>query len=356
MEEIRTSNKKPIIERIAIILAFTLIFVGLLFIAFKLYFKLPHSEYYSHSTVSFEIPGTNDGFIAQGLTYSAEDRQYLVSGYMKDGSPSPVILVGEDDKSSKSVYFTLPNGEAYTGHGGGIALANGRLYLTGDTDACLYVFSYADICAAENGGYVKSCANPLKTAASETDYVGPAFVTRIGNYLLVGEFYREGDYPTLDSHKITTLAGDYTQALAVVFPLNAELATGVNPTPVAAITLPDQAQGLIAYNNRVYISTSWGLSRSHILTYDAAVAAGSYQNKEINLLGTSLPLYALDSASLIKDTEIPPMSEELLVHNQRLHVMCESASDKYIFGKFTDGEFCYGTELSFFEPQSQEKP
>ncbi len=349
MEEIRASGKRSWKEVLVWILACIFVLVGLFYIGFKLYFKLPHSSYYNASIAAFEIPGTNDGFIAQGIDYDPAAEQFLVTGYMKDGSASPLFLVGKDGKAKKLLYFTLPDGSAYDGHGGGVALVGDKVYLSGDRDGCLYLFDYATMCAAESGSSVAALSTPLSTAVSETDYVGPAFICDTDQYLIVGEFYREGDYPTLDSHKLTTVAGDYQQAFAVVYRLNSAQPLGVDPTPVAAISLPDQVQGMAVTEGRVYLSTSWGLSRSHILNYDTVRAGESYQ-KTISLLGTTLPLYAFDGASLISDTEIPPMSEELAIVDGRLHVMCESASDKYIFGKFTDGEFCYATELDFFEP------
>ncbi len=348
MEELKTSKKKSWAERLVMILAYVLIFLGLVFIAFKLSFRLPHTDYYNASVAAFEIPGTNDGFIAQGIDYDPAEEQFLVTGYMKDGSASPLFFVSKEGKATKLLYFSLPNGEVYTGHNSGVSLAGNYVYLSGDRDGCLYLFDYAEMCRAESGAIIPAQSTPLMTAVSEADYVAPSFLYDTEEYLIVGEFYREGDYPTLESHRLTTEAGDYQQALAVVYRRDASQPLGVEPTPVAAVSLPDQVQGMAMTEDRVYLSTSWGLSRSHILTYDAAGAAASRQG-EITVLGTTLPLYAFDSACLISDTEIPPMSEELLVLDGRLYVMCEAASDKYIFGKFTDAEFCYATLLDFFE-------
>ncbi len=347
MEEVKTKRKKTAWEIIAWILACIFVFVGLVFITVRLCFRLPNSSYYNASAVTFEIPGTGDGFVAQGFDYDAGEEQFLVTGYMKDHSASPLYLVGHDGKIKKTVYFTLPDGSAYCGHGGGIAQAGEYIYLTGDTGGCLYLFRYDDVCAAENGSSVAALDTPLMTAVSEEDYIGTAFVYDTEDYLIVGEFYREGNYPTPDSHKLTTAAGDYQQAVAIAFRRDATQSLGVDPTPIAAISLPDQVQGMAVAADRVYLSTSWGLSRSHILTYDTALAAASQQG-EITLLGHELPLYAFDSASMVSDSQIPPMSEELVVLEGRLYVMCESASDKYIFGKFTGGQYCYATELNFF--------
>ena len=57
----------------------------------------------------------------------------------------------------------------------------------------------------------------------------------------------------------------------------------------------------------------------------------------------------LDSSVLKTDLKIAPMSEEIEIVDGKLYVMCESASNKYIFGKFTGGKWCYATDLDFFE-------
>ncbi len=349
MEEIKTSKKKSWKEHLVMGVAYTMLFIGLLFIAFKLYFRLPHSDYYNASVAAFEIPATDDGFIAQGIDYDPVLEHFLVTGYMKDGSASPLFLVGKDGKAKKVLYFTLPDGSSYTGHGGGVAYVGKYVYLSGDVDGCLYLIDYAQVCAAESGSTLATLPTPLMTAVSESDYVAPAFVTAVGDYLIVGEFYREGDYPTLESHKHTTGAGDEHRALAVVWRVEEAQPLGVSASPVAALSLPDQVQGMTVSADRVYLSTSWGLSWSHILAYDASCVESAYQ-RNIDLLGSSLPLYALDSGTMVSDTEIPPMAEELVILDGCLYVMCESASDKYIFGKFTGGEYCYATELGFFEP------
>jgi hypothetical protein len=66
----------------------------------------------------------------------------------------------------------------------------------------------------------------------------------------------------------------------------------------------------------------------------------------MTFLGKDVPVYALDSASLVKDSKIAPMSEEIVIIDNQLYVMCESASTKYIFGNFLGAKWCYKTDLS----------
>ena len=110
--------------------------------------------------------------------------------------------------------------------------------------------------------------------------------------------------------------------------------------------MPDQVQGLTIYNDKVYLSTSWGLSFSHILEYDMNALSNE---GEISVLGNTLPLYAMDSTSLLNDYKVAPMSEEMVFVDGWLYVNCESASNKYFFGKFTGAKWLYKTDLTKME-------
>ena len=332
----------PIIK----ILISLFIFVMIVLIAVRCYFRLPVSDYYRASEKSFVIPGTNDGFVAQGIEYDSEHQFFIVTGYMKDGSASPVYLVKPDGHSAeKTVLLAKPDGLPYSGHAGGIALYNGRIYVADGADVGLYVYDYQSILGADDNESV-SALGFLPTSAADDSYIKPSFVSVYNDKLFVGEFYRDIDYPTPEQHKITTSAGDYQQALGALYVFDENCDLGLNMAPECIYTLPDQAQGICFDNGRIYVSTSWGISKSHILVYDES---SLQRQDDIDLLGSTLPLYSLDSAALICDKEIAPMSEEIVILGGRMYVMCESASNKYIFGKFTSAKWCYATDISFFE-------
>ena len=40
------------------------------------------------------------------------------------------------------------------------------------------------------------------------------------------------------------------------------------------------------------------------------------------------------------------MAEEIVTVDGKLYTMCESATDKYIFGKFTSAKYCYAADLA----------
>ena len=39
------------------------------------------------------------------------------------------------------------------------------------------------------------------------------------------------------------------------------------------------------------------------------------------------------------------MAEEIIFVDGKMLIMCESASAKYVFGKFTGGRWCYATDV-----------
>ena len=98
-------------------------------------------------------------------------------------------------------------------------------------------------------------------------------MTAADDELYVGEFYKDPQYPTVDSHKITTSAGDYNQAimLAYRFSDSSDAVLGVDPVPVRAYSITDLTQGMAERDGKIYLSTSWGASFSNIYVYDTGL-------------------------------------------------------------------------------------
>lgn len=321
------------------------VLVALVLLGARLYFRIPVRDYYRASEHGFQIPDCNRGFVAQGIAYDGETDLFLVNGYQKDNIASPIYLVAWGArKPDKTIRMALPDGSAYTGHAGGIAGYGDYIYVADGEKRRLLVFSRQSIYDAADGDSVAAIGT-FDTAVSDEDYIGPAFVTVDGDRLVTGEFYRNPNYQTPESHKFTTLSGDYQQALAVEYKLDGQARYGIEPTPVKVYTLPDLAQGMCFDGGRIYVSTSWGTALSHIYQYDESRLQ---LQGNITLLGMELPLYALDSAALLVDGVIAPMSEEIVIVDGKLYTMCESASNKYIFGKFTSAKWCYATDVEEF--------
>lgn len=345
MKVIKMSKVIKISKKVLIIILTIMCFILLVIFGFRQYFMLSVNDYYKNSSRTFVIPGLQDGLITQGLCYEKEKDVFLVSGYMNNGSASRVYSVNKSlNKMEKYVSLLDENGKEYKGHVGGIAINCNYIYIAGGQDCNLYVYSYLDFNEAKSGDSI-SCVGTFDLKVSGDNYLGIAFVTIKDDELIVGEFYRAKNYETLESHKLYTKAGDYNQALALTYKFSSESISkyGLNPIPNKAYSLPNLVQGMSYNQNKFYLSTSYGLAFSHINIYDESKLV--YQ-KDIEVLNATLPLYAFDSTSLIKRIKIPPMSEEIEFVDNKLYTMCESASSKYIFGKFLSAKWCYATNIN----------
>ena len=333
MTETRKVKRRWLIPA-AIVTAFLL-----LLLAAREYYRLPVLNYYRASEKSFLIPGLDDAFVPQGLSYDADADLFFVTGYQKDGTASPVYTVSRTDGTTNRTPLLNEDGTSFTGHAGGLSVHGNYVYVAGGEDNCVYVFPRNGILTAPEEGV--PCLGSFETALPDGDGINVAFAAVHDGKLIVGEFYREQNYPTPESHKITTSSGDYNTALALAYEFSddSDYLFDLNPVPCEAYSLPGLVQGMCFDGETVYLSTSYGLAFSHIYAYDTSALA-------LQGMIADVPLYAMDSASLTDTLKLPPMSEEIEVLDGRLYTMCESASQKYFFGKLTGGAWCYATPLT----------
>jgi hypothetical protein len=111
--------------------------------------------------------------------------------------------------------------------------------------------------------------------------------------------------------------------------------------PVAAISTPEKVQGMCFISDEeLVLSISWSLTDSNLLYY----RVDTERVGSVEVLGGQVPLYYLDSENLTKTAIPPPMSEELVYQDGKVLVMCESACNKYIYGKLIRGWQVFGYE------------
>lgn len=340
-------KKKRILKRILIVICCVVLFFVLLFGGVIGYFRLPVQKYYRASEKAFVIPGTNDGFIAQGISFDERTQNFFVTGYMKDKSCSPVYLVPKEGKKNeyKTLYLQNADGGAYTGHCGGLTVYGDYIYVAGGAENALYVYSYEQAIALNDREELPCLGAFLLENGG--DALGAAYVSVWDDCLVVGEFYREGNYPTAESHKRVTSSGEKNEALALCYPFSSdgesESTFGLANEPTAAISMRGLVQGACFEDGKAVLSCSYGTAFSRLYEYDLKKAE---TGESIEAMGKTLPLYSFDNASLLREMKLPPMSEEIVTVDGKAYVMCESASNKYIFGKFTGGKWCYATDLS----------
>ncbi len=336
------SGGRKALKAVTVVLGCLVGFVILLLLGVRVYFRLPVSAYYGNSEKAFVIPGLSDGMIHQGLAYDSENDTFLITGYRTDGNASQVSVVARaSGKEVKRLNLANEDGSVFTGHVGGITVYGNYVYVADSKG--LIAFSRADIAAASNGDSVKSVG--IFKTSTENDALHVAFTHVEGDMIYVGEFYRAENYPTPDSHKYKTAAGDENTALILAYKLDGAAPLGISEKIEYAYSIPALVQGMcFDSDGMIYLSTSYAVAFSHIYGYDPTKAEGS-----ITVLGQTVPLYVLDSSTQTKDIKIAPMSEEIVIVNGKLYTMCESATNKYIFGKFTSAKYCYATDMSKYK-------
>lgn len=312
MEKGKKAGKVVLYVLATVVILLTLLYLGVTAIYF---------EFFSHAEGKFLVPGLDSPFVQQGFDYVDTENVYLVSGYMNDDTASR-IYIRQDGSDTRFVELKNMDGSDYLGHAGGIC-HNGRyVYLAGDGG--LEVLTLDDVL---DGGYATIIGR------IETGF-DISYCSFYNGYLLAGEFYRAGNYETDPSHWQTTPDGTVNPALITVLRGDETAAFGVAPVPVAAISVPEQVQGICFTGaDELVLSTSYGFANSY-LTYHR-VDAG-YAGR-VQLSGTEVPLLYLDGTTRTDLVALPPMSEEIVYRDGKIYIMCESASNKYIFGKFIRG-------------------
>jgi hypothetical protein len=293
-----------VVSVICLLLAAVLLFLGGLNVAkFIIY-----DEYYDIEEDVCKNPGLSDGFVCQGIAASEKNGVILVSGYMKDHSASRIYVTNE---KNESYYVSLmKNGEVFDGHAGGIATTGDTVYLANGSK--VYSFAIADLLALKNG-------ERLEIGAGHDVNVSAAFVYTDEEYLYVGEFHDGGAY-IVEGHESETAEGTH-------YAYCTKYALSDLTKPLKAYSIRNKVQGIcFTPGGKVVMSTSYGLADSVYYVYDEAKATDSGKTVD------GAPLYYLDT--LEKSVNGPAMSEDLDWYNGKVITLSESASDKYIFGKF----------------------
>lgn len=342
MQKKKSEPKARIV--IARILAVLISVIALFMLGVRLYFRIPVQSYYKASDKAFAIPGLSSGMVPQGLDFVESEDLYLVGGYQNDGSPSRIYLVDRSSgKENGYVILADENGNGISPHAGGLAVKDDYLFVAGDEDPFMYVFSMQDVLSSGNGGYIKTLGK-FNTVFG-TEEIRADFICAAEDKLIVGEFYRDPDYLTPDSHTSHNPSGDESHAVALCFRYGQGDSScfGLEKQPFEAYALPKLTQGIAVHEGLIWTSESYALDFSTVKRFDI-------RNVEpfsvLPVTGGTIPLYALDSSTFSGSIKLPPMAEEIIFVDGKMLTMCESASLKYIFGNLIGGRWCYETDVS----------
>ncbi len=321
-----------------------LVFMGL-FIAIvagiNVYIHTTYATFYDQAHEQFEIPGINNGFIPQDLDYLDSAHMWFFSGYMNDGSPSPLYkrvsteaVDGTTTETITKIQLANPDGTPYKGHGSAVTTTDTYAFVAADMS--YLVFDAAALAAAQEGETV--------TALDRIDLdFSPAFMNIEDDALYLGVFYHPGDYETPDTMHITTPDGTENPAVMYCYPQDNTQPYGYARVPACVYSIPGMIQGTCqTESDEIVLCQSFGINTSHLYVYrqDNLVQTGTYLAD-----GVEVPLYCLDQQSLTNDVVAPPMLEGIENHLGRVYVTDESASNKYIFGKLYGAGHVYALAL-----------
>ncbi|MBO5374129.1 MAG: hypothetical protein J6A54_01605 [Clostridia bacterium] len=318
---------------ISAVLCLIIVLVLIVAIGFSIGENLVFIKFYMNADKEFKIPGLWTGSVPQGFEYIDDMDTFIYTGYQKDKVSASVIYVMPDDGEGEPRCIEMLNndGTPYTGHAGGITIHGDITYVA--TSKGVDLFSTFDMLDSDN--------KVTKIGKISTD-IDVAFCEVNGNKLYLGNFYRAVDYETPESNHITTPSGDKNTAVIYEYDIDPALGVPRVTEPVAVYSIGNAIQGLaFTEDGRMILSSSWGLSKSHIYVHKKPEASG----QSFELKGRSIPLYFLDSSTLEKDIIAPPMAEELVYEDGDIYIMNEAASMKYLFGKLTGAKWCYAYEL-----------
>ncbi|MBQ7352017.1 MAG: hypothetical protein IJW59_04075 [Clostridia bacterium] len=311
---------KIAISIVSVLLTLILVFLGV-------YFFWPwNRDFFNNATEEFSIPGLDSKFVPQGFTKIEGYNKYLICGYMSDGSPSRYYVIDAETKNVDKWFTLRYNDLDLSIHAGGVASSGSTLWtVSKESDGKGYAFKFllSDIMNMEESGYAIDVRYVFDT------YNNADFVFTYDNMLWVGEFYRDDNYLTDTSHHVQTTSGETNRAMIYGFDIDEKNVAGVAiEFPQKAISVRNLAQGIaVTSSGNFVLSTSYGLANSHIYYYKDILNEPS-QGKLVWAQNT-IPLWYLDNNSLIKSIEIPSMSEEVVIENNRVYILFESACKKY---------------------------
>lgn len=309
------------VEIILIVIAAIMCLAVLAVIIVNIFVRVSFGTFYEQSGREFTIPGLDSGFIPQDIDYYDVGETWLFSGYMADGSPSPVYKRYINGEITE-VFVRDADGNIYDGHGSAITSNDDFIYLTCENG--YLVFDANDLIELTDGESI--------TALKKVDVdFSPAFMNIENDELYLGNFYHPEAYETPDNHHIDTTDGTQNQAVMYVYGSNPLFQYGFSSSPVRAYSIPDRVQGICATpDEKLIFSTSYGLAGSRILAYDTE---GMLPDGYFSTSSGDVPLFILDSRTQLEDLEAPPMTEGIETHEGRIFISNESATNKYIFGK-----------------------
>ncbi len=268
------------------------------------------------------VPGLAQGAVPQGLARHPASGLVLTSHYFTDGRPSALVALDwARGAAIGTFYLQAPDGSAHRGHVGGIAADADSLWIA--SDAYLYRGDIADILGNPAAGSFRTRQRFATEATHEV-----AFCTVYDGQVWAGEFAHGDRYPTDPSHHLTARDGSVRHGWVSAY----DPATGFD-RPRRVLSVPDHAQGMVATEDTIYLSVSYGRrSRSAVEVYRNPLAGPPHRMARTSK-GAEVPLWFLDGDNRVRTIDLPPQSQNVILIDGQLAVLFESGAARYrLFG------------------------
>lgn len=295
------------------------------------------ADFLARAESKFLIPGLNQAMTPQGITYSGDTGLAYITSYAITDTPSVILGVDLATGEQAAEYFLYnKDGTPFTSHVGGIAAAEGKLYVSAKLDADgSYSVAVLPMDSLPAGG-----SHDVTVEDTIALPVSPSFLNYSQGMLWVGNFYHPGgDYNLSKGMNFTTTSGDGAEYGCYI--LGFDLGGGAltvpdgeqYPVPDCVLAAPDKIQGVVCLADRVILSQSYGRTKnSALLSY--SLALGEEYDGQIDVCGRQVPAYILDSSRQSESLTAMPMTEGLCLSPEGVLVLFESGSSRYSDGKY----------------------
>lgn len=260
------------------------------------------------------VPGLTDtpSWIPQGL-WRLEDGRFVVGAYRHTSQTTPEgehigpvrLSILSADQPPHAIEIRM-DGTPLLSHAGGIAIHQNRLYIANALDGRVFHGPWSP--EAEIIDVETFLTNPVSADNLAVCDQG---------LLWVGQFYREATLYNRSLGRWRDANGRAKHALAIAYDLE-------DRRPVKALAVRRRLQGLAITPDHVILSCSFGQNRpSDLAVYPSPLSGPPHDEVQLPD-GARIPLFHLNERT--ENLRLPPMSEEIFVHNNKIWVVFESGA------------------------------
>ncbi len=307
--------------------------------------KLAFYEYNEKAEKFCENPDTDSDFVPQGLAYSDYLDKILVCGYMNtEGNSRIYVIDPESGETEKFVSLIEVDGDAYTGHCGGIATFEGNAWVVSGKYARR--ISLDTLRDAEGGASIQFI-DQFNTGTRAS------YANCSNGILWVGEYHKKGDsYVTEDSHHLTSPNGEEMCAWTCGYILDSENPQGFTYNGKSKdIVAPDfiletesMCQGFTQLpDGRFVTSISGKITKSELNFYENVLDGEA--DGTVEVAGKDVDIYFLDSAAMLDSLKAIPRSEGVDMYDGKLLVLYESGCRKMLASQIVRTDYVWSVEV-----------